>query len=364
MPPLPENDLENVIRAPMNVGAGMKHQDVWPGFGSSVDPSRVDRVQQALRVKVETSNSFDDPHRAVKKLFAAAVFDVRQLRRIEQEVMQGSDESVLAFKSAHLASIGQTSVASAIIAQLGMTTLHLSGLDSVHWTAPGFVIASLLFGLLSLLVTCWQQQNLGMLNEPHGVRLWLSNGRYTSSGKNYQPGREEALMQEDSESKPKLQASVAALVVLRMPNAFLTYGVVCFLTGMGLYLGFSYKHDLQNTPGRNNNEAVMVLFLVVAAVGIVEAGLATGWKFSESNYTDRVIDDSNGRPNGHGKNSNGNSGRGEDSEGADERSPLLSKAGKSDGSKADIRDALQAMAKAHDECAKAERRLTQLLERE
>jgi len=74
MPP-PESDLESVISAPPSVGVGMKHLDVWPGFGSSVDPSRVDRVQQALRVKVETSNSFDDPHRAVKKLFADADLD-------------------------------------------------------------------------------------------------------------------------------------------------------------------------------------------------------------------------------------------------------------------------------------------------
>jgi len=53
----------------------MKHLDVWPGFGSSVDPSRVDRVQQALRTKIETSNSFDDPQRAVKKIFADADVD-------------------------------------------------------------------------------------------------------------------------------------------------------------------------------------------------------------------------------------------------------------------------------------------------
>jgi len=73
MPP-PEHDAEhiNVIRAPPVVGPGMKHLDVWPGFGSSVDPSRVDRVQQALRVKIETSNSFDDPHRAIKKVFGDA----------------------------------------------------------------------------------------------------------------------------------------------------------------------------------------------------------------------------------------------------------------------------------------------------
>jgi len=74
MPP-PEADIESVITAPPQVGHGMKHHDVWPGFGSSVDPSRVDRVQQALRVKVETSNSFDDPQRAVKKMFADADID-------------------------------------------------------------------------------------------------------------------------------------------------------------------------------------------------------------------------------------------------------------------------------------------------
>lgn len=74
MPP-PEQDVESIISAPPAVGPGMKHLDVWPGFGSSVDPSRVDRVQQALRVKVETSNSFDDPHRAVKKMFADADID-------------------------------------------------------------------------------------------------------------------------------------------------------------------------------------------------------------------------------------------------------------------------------------------------
>jgi len=75
MVPPPEADVDSVITAPPQVGPNMKHLDVWPGFGSSVDPSRVDRVQQALRVKIETSNSFADPHRAVKKLFADADVD-------------------------------------------------------------------------------------------------------------------------------------------------------------------------------------------------------------------------------------------------------------------------------------------------
>lgn len=71
----PEHEIEAIIKAAPAVGPNMKHQDVWPGFGSSVDPSRIDRLQAALRTKVETSNSFDDPQRAVKKLFADADTD-------------------------------------------------------------------------------------------------------------------------------------------------------------------------------------------------------------------------------------------------------------------------------------------------
>jgi len=72
MPPPNDNDIDAAITAAPQVGPNMKHTDVWPGYGTSVDPSRVDRVQAALRTKIETMNSFDDPHRAVKKLFADA----------------------------------------------------------------------------------------------------------------------------------------------------------------------------------------------------------------------------------------------------------------------------------------------------
>ncbi len=78
MPPPPENDIDSVIKAPVPADGfhlKMKHMDVWPGFGSSVDPSRVDRTQDALRKKVETSFSFGDSHSAVKKLFAEADTD-------------------------------------------------------------------------------------------------------------------------------------------------------------------------------------------------------------------------------------------------------------------------------------------------
>lgn len=72
---MPGDDIESAITSPPQVGPNAKQYDVWPGYGTSVDPSRVDRVQAALRTKIETTNSFDDPQRAVKKLFADADVD-------------------------------------------------------------------------------------------------------------------------------------------------------------------------------------------------------------------------------------------------------------------------------------------------
>jgi len=51
------------------------NMDVWPTFTTQVDPSRVDRVAAALRTKIETTFNFDDPNRAVKKLFQDADID-------------------------------------------------------------------------------------------------------------------------------------------------------------------------------------------------------------------------------------------------------------------------------------------------
>jgi len=75
MPDTSTVDVDSAITNPAQVGANMKHVDVWPGYGTSVDPSRVDRVQAALRTKIETMNNFDDPQRAVKKIFSDADLD-------------------------------------------------------------------------------------------------------------------------------------------------------------------------------------------------------------------------------------------------------------------------------------------------
>lgn len=42
---------------------------------------------------------------------ATLVFDVRELRKIEEQILGGDDETVMAFKNSHLSSCGMTAVA-------------------------------------------------------------------------------------------------------------------------------------------------------------------------------------------------------------------------------------------------------------
>lgn len=225
-----------------------------------------------------------------------------------------------------------------------MTTLQLNGLDQVHWTAAAFVIASLLFGVLSVVLSCLSQQILGMLNEPSRVRLWLSNGHFTSDSEG---GR-----------KKRLQASISALQLTRLPNAFLGYGVTCFLTGLGLYLGFAYRQDLDTTPGRNNNEAVLILFLVTASCAILTGAGWSALKLLEVTYAEEAWEtDRQGRL----RYVSDAEGEGLPRDHSTETTSLLDRR---QGSRSDmdgLAEALEKAAKAHRECAEADREVASLM---
>lgn len=239
---------------------------------------------------------------------------------------------------------------SAIAAQVSMTALGLPGVDQVHWTAPAFLIASAVFGFLSVVIACMQQQVIGMLNDPSRVRVWLSNGHFTD------PER----------GQTRLQSSISALQLTRLPNTFLSYAVTSFLLGFGLYLGFAFAHDLDTTPGRNNNEAVLILFLAVSACGILETGGWMSWKLFEVSYAEQELGmDSAGRVHRAGDISNDAdesrsvSGAGKDDASSkklqDNVEEDASKASSSSGSQPALVAALEAAARAHEKCAEADR---------
>ncbi|KAF2088186.1 hypothetical protein K490DRAFT_56195 [Saccharata proteae CBS 121410] len=245
----------------------------------------------------------------VMRVFASLVLNVRHMRKME-EMIEGKDETLIAFKDSHLNAVGSMSTSAAIMSQLSSTTLQMPGLSNVHWTAPGFMIASLLFGVLAVILSCMQQQLLGMLNNAEGIRMWLSNGHFYSPHHHCHPLYDEncgeadssahtdrtwgltsertAIEDNDEGGRRRLQVSVASLQLLSLPQNFLAVSVVCFLSGFGLYLGFAWRQDLDDTPARNNNEAVLIMFVTAASCAVL-GGMGTSfWKILEVGSAEQI----------------------------------------------------------------------------
>lgn len=86
-----------------------------------------------------------------------------------------------------------------------------------------------------------------------------------------------------------LQTSIASFLLLRLPNAFLLSGVMCFMIGFGLFLGFAWRQDLDNTPSRDSNRAVMIMYIVVGCVTFFATGGLVKWKMSEVDQVEKVV---------------------------------------------------------------------------
>jgi hypothetical protein len=184
--------------------------------------------------------------------------------------------------------------------------------------------------------------------------MWLSNGSVPQGRHAFTRVRDKA----------GLQTSVASLLLLRLPNAFLLCGVGFLLVGFGLLLGFAWRQDLQNTPGKDNNFAVMVMYIVVGGVAFLGTGGVLKWKMGEVHTAEKAvgkdIEDGGDEASGEG-NGDGNTNRDDDSGDEGEGDALLGKRGKGETfSMKEVRDH-ERIAKALEDAAKAHRDLAKLM---
>jgi hypothetical protein len=96
------------------------------------------------------------------------------------------------------------------------------------------------------------QQTVGLLNNPFYLRLWLSRGLPNPR-----------MLREPYTHLP-LDASVAALRFLQIPQRLLNLSVLLFLVGYSLYLLFSWKYDSGNL-GSDYRNAFIFLMAVLGA---------------------------------------------------------------------------------------------------
>ena len=110
----------------------------------------------------------------------------------------------------------------------------------------------MLLGILSVTFATSQQQQVGILNNPLAIRLWLSRGK--TENDRYTP---------PFDTLP-LESSVSASKIFAIPKLLLNMAVFLFLVGFGLYLLFSWLYHL-STPASNYRN-IFITFMVIAGV--------------------------------------------------------------------------------------------------
>jgi hypothetical protein len=138
----------------------------------------------------------------------------------------------------------------------------------------------MVLGVLSVVASSYQQMSIGMLNKAVEIRLWLSDD--FDDGQEVPVSDVTELREYVLNGKFPLRSSLSAQQLIRLPFALLGWAVYSFLTGFGLYLGFSWANHVVDTDyGKNDNRNVLIVFLVAALLSILMFAIWSIMKASE-----------------------------------------------------------------------------------
>jgi len=138
----------------------------------------------------------------------------------------------------------------------------------------------MVLGVLSVVASSYQQMSIGMLNKAVEIRLWLSDD--FDDGQEVPVSDVIELREYVLNGKFPLRSSLSAQQLTRLPFALLGWAVYSFLTGFGLYLGFSWaNHVVDTDQGKNDNRNVLIVFLVAALLSILMFAIWSIMKASE-----------------------------------------------------------------------------------
>ncbi|KIW24117.1 uncharacterized protein PV07_09849 [Cladophialophora immunda] len=183
--------------------------------------------------------------------------DTSSVRQMHWNINTWTDDEVLAWKQSYMTTCSSIEVAGAIFASVGLTALQLPNMDSTHWSARALLTCSMILGVLSVVFAASQQSDIGMLNKPLDIRLFLSRGKVELEKRHYR--------------KPfillPLESSVAALKQFDLPKVVLNMAVLLYIIGLGIYLLYSWLYHVEPDGGRNDFRNIFIAF--AATVGVV-----------------------------------------------------------------------------------------------
>jgi hypothetical protein len=212
----------------------------------------------------------------------------------------GGLDQAMAFKDSYTPTFNMVGVAGAIIAQIALTALSLPNLDDTHWTTRAAFTVALVAGSLAVFCSCVLQSKMSGLHNPYAVRRWLTRPHETFAEltgipltfdrPRYEvPDPEPPVPARDvPEDQAKLLAmqrdlfacrkelnklhyrpSLSAALIITAPSQLLNIALGALLTGFGIYFGLVYTARLPAIEDHRSALAVLTVYIVSAASGLV-----------------------------------------------------------------------------------------------
>lgn len=184
--------------------------------------------------------------------------------------------------------MGLTRIKGAVIAQVAITALSLTGLDDSHWTAEAFFVISLVTGALSVFFSCANSPSNHGLHSADDIRDFLTKSRRSADRQELNDllKKAERLVIPSEDHLDSLReyrwktTSAYSAVILVVPMYLLNVALSTFLAGLGIYLGKLYTGNLIPSFG-SGALGILVIYIGSTLIGLSIFYIARTSKYLE-----------------------------------------------------------------------------------
>ena len=132
-----------------------------------------------------------------------------------------------------------------------MTGLSLPSLSSTHWVARACLLFAVTSGCLTVYYCCVLQRTIGKLYQPQLIKDWLSLPPEKGQNPDVNPTR---------------KASLAAVFILSAPFNMVKASIFSLLISLAVYQGFTWTRGLDTSAGYDDSRNIFITFMVGTGV--------------------------------------------------------------------------------------------------
>lgn len=124
-----------------------------------------------------------------------------------------------------------------IVSLMAITSMLLPSLSNVHWLASAFWVFSIVSGLLSVHYACNLQSVIGTYLHEKDFTTWIS-------------------------TRCSRTPSFSSVLIISSSKVLLDFALITYIVGLGIYLGFVWKVNLDVHTNQDDSRNIFIVFLI------------------------------------------------------------------------------------------------------